>query len=56
MMKMTDSLQTRILGKVDSQILHAHWWQLSLILDVHTLLHFGQKYGLRMIGMLLTSQ
>ena len=34
--------QTRIFGKVDGQFLHARWWLQSPILDVQTLLHFGQ--------------
>ena len=34
---MADSLQTRILWKVDGQFLHAHWWLQSLILDAQTL-------------------
>ena len=29
-------------GKVDGQFMHARWWLLSPILDVHTLLHCGQ--------------
>ena len=36
------SSQTRIFGKVDGQFLHARWWLQNLILDVHTLLYFGQ--------------
>ena len=39
---MAHSLQTRIVGKVDGQFLHACWWLWSLIPDAHTLLHFGQ--------------
>ena len=34
--------QTRIFKKVDGQFVHGRWWLQSLILDVHTLLHFGQ--------------
>ena len=37
-----DSSQTRILAKVNGPFLHARWWLWNLILDVHTLLHFGQ--------------
>ena len=39
---MADSSQTRIFKKVDGQFVHGRWWLQSLILDVHTLLHFGQ--------------
>ena len=41
-MMMADSSQTRIVGKVDDQLLHARWWLQTRILDAHTLLHFGQ--------------
>ena len=47
------SLQTWIFGKADGQFLHALWWLLNLIPSEHTLLHFGRRFGLRMIGMLL---
>ena len=40
---LADSPRTRILGKVDGQLLHAHWWLQSLILDAHTLLRFEQR-------------
>ena len=40
-MMMADSSQMRIFGKVDGQFLHARLW-LSPILDVQTVLHFGQ--------------
>ena len=53
-MMMAAYLQARIFEKVDGQFLHAHWWLRSLILDVHTLMHFGQtKFGLRMTDMLI---
>ena len=39
-MMMADFSQTRILGKVDGQFLHARWRPQSPILDAHTLLHF----------------
>ena len=39
---MAHSSQTRIAGKIDGQFLHARLWLSRLILDVHTLLHFGQ--------------
>ena len=39
---MADSSQTRILGKLDGQFLHARWWLQCPILDAQTLLHFGQ--------------
>ena len=41
-MMMAHCSQTKIFGKVDGQLLHAHWWLLRPILDAHTLLHFGQ--------------
>ena len=36
------SSQTRLVGKVDGQFLHARWWLGRPILDVHPLPHFGQ--------------
>ena len=42
MMLMAHSSQTRNLGKVDGQFLHARWWLLSATLDAQILLHFGQ--------------
>ena len=36
------SLQMRIFGKVNGQLLHALWWLYSLILYMHTPLHLGQ--------------
>ena len=41
-MLMADSSQTRDLGKVDGQFLHARWWLLSATLDAQILLHFRQ--------------
>ena len=42
MMMMTHSSQTRIVGKIDGQFLHARWWLQRPILDAHPLPHFGQ--------------
>ena len=39
---MADSSQTRTLRKVDGQFLGVRWWLYRPILDVYTLLHFGQ--------------
>ena len=37
---MADSLQTRILGKVDGQSLHAHWWlSLYMYIYIYLVLH-----------------
>ena len=42
MMVMAHCSQTRIVGKVDGQFLHARWWLLGPILDAHPLPQFGQ--------------
>ena len=39
---MAHSSQTRIVGNVDGQFLHARWWLKRPILDAHPLPHFGQ--------------
>ena len=39
---MAHSSQTRIVGKVDGQFLHARWWLYRSILNAHPLPHFGQ--------------
>ena len=41
-MMMVHSSQTRIVGKVGGQFLHARWWLWRPILDTHPLPHFGQ--------------
>ena len=42
MMMMADSSQTRVLGKVEGQFLHARLWLQGPILDAQTPLHFGR--------------
>ena len=39
---MANSSQTRTVGKVDGQFLHARWWLQRSILDAHPLPHFRQ--------------
>ena len=41
-MMMAHSSQTRYIGEVDGQFLHARWWLWSPILVAQTVLHFGQ--------------